>query len=370
MSSADEYLARKLSTRAEAGNLRSLPVTTSGADFCSNDYLGIATMGIPGTAGVIGGTGATGSRLISGNDRFTCDTESQIASHHLAQAALIFNSGYDANIGLLSAIAGRDVIFIYDELCHASIIDGIRLGLCRHKYHFAHNNLNHLEDLLRTHAGKAQLFVVLESVYSMDGDFAPLKEAVTLCRQYGAALIVDEAHATGVFGANGEGLVCELGLQEQVYARVHTFGKALGCHGAAVVGSTVLRDYLVNFARSFIYSTALPPHAIHAISSVYTYMASAHFSHRPLHDNIALFRRLVQAAPGIEWLQSNSAIQGAVIPGNNTVKALAARLHDAHLSVHAILHPTVPQSRERLRICLHTFNTGDDIRKLVQLISS
>ncbi|GAA4465943.1 pyridoxal phosphate-dependent aminotransferase family protein [Nemorincola caseinilytica] len=369
MNRAESYLSARLQERADAGNLRRLPAIHAGVDLCSNDYLGIATHGLPQAFMPYDpGTGATGSRLISGNSAFAEETETFIAAFHSAEAALIFNSGYDANTGLLSAIAGRDTVFIYDELCHASIIDGMRLSLCRHKYRFAHNDLVQLEELLQKHSTAGQVIVVVESVYSMDGDTAPLAAIADLCDSYEAQLVVDEAHATGVIGPRGEGLVCALGLHERVFARVHTFGKALGCHGAAIVGSAVLRQYLINFARSFIYTTALPPHAISVIGAVYRYLASPGFSNAALHDNIAYFHRQADETgiPGL--LPGASAIQAVVTGGNEPTRQLAAALRDAGLLVHPILHPTVPLGMERLRICLHSFNTLQEIDLLVKTL--
>lgn len=259
MTPIDTYLNNRLDGRRKAGNLRLLSVLPAGIDFCSNDYLGWAT-NTPWPSLAHMPMGSTGSRLISGNHPIAQQTEEIIAAFHQSEAALLFNSGYDANLGLFSALGHRDVIFIYDELCHASIIDGIRLGICRNKYAFRHNDVWHLQELLAKHAhSQVQLFVAIETIYSMDGDVAPLAHIANVCSQYGAALIADEAHATGVWGPQGGGLVTSLGVQQQVFARIHTFGKALGGHGAAVVGSNVLRSFLVNFARSLVYSTALPP---------------------------------------------------------------------------------------------------------------
>ena len=215
MNTIEQYLNDKLNQRADAGNLRALPQDQDGVDFRSNDYLGLAHSGLLHVPHAVG-TGATGSRLISGNSQATENLEAQIAAFHQAEAALLFNSGYDANLGLLSSVAGRHTTYIYDELCHASILDGIRLAICKGKYHFSHNDVNSLEGLLQKHAGSGQVIVVAEAVYSMDGDIAPLSAIADLCDRYGAQLIVDEAHATGVIGNKGEGLVCSLGLAPRV----------------------------------------------------------------------------------------------------------------------------------------------------------
>jgi len=370
MNRVEQYLKGKLSERAETGNLRRLPQVRQGVDFRSNDYLGIATHGILEGAmcAVPTQSGSTGSRLISGNSAFAEETEELIARFHNAQAALLFNSGYDANTGLLPAIAGRNTTFIYDELCHASIIDGIRLANCHNKFKFAHNNLEELEASLYKYQSDGPVIVVVESVYSMDGDMAPLVEIVTLCEKYDAQLIVDEAHATGVIGLSGEGLVCALGLDARVFARVHTFGKALGCHGAAVVGNKLLREYLINFARPFIYTTALPSHSIQSINSAYHYLQAPGFSNKPLHDIIAYFKSKVAEA-GIEgFINSDTPIQVLVTGGNERTRKIAAALQRAGMLVKAILSPTVPEGMERLRFCLHTYNTREEIDLLIKNI--
>lgn len=367
MNNAEQYLRKKLDERQADGNLRQLATHGQGIDFFSNDYLGIARNGLLINADTPYSTGSTGSRLISGNNTFTEQTEELIARFHNAEAALIFNSGYDANIGLLSAIAGKDTIFIYDELCHASIIDGIRLSICKHKYRFRHNDSTHLEELLRKHSAE-QVYVITESVFSMDGDIAPLTAIANICQQYSAQLIVDEAHATGVVGFSGSGLVCNLGLESQIFARLHTFGKALGCHGAAVLGSGLLRQYLINFARSFIYTTALPPHSTQIIHSAYLYLQNPDFSNASLHANIDHFRESVAQQGITGCIDSSTPIQAIIIGGNEHTRQLATILQKEGLLVNAIMHPTVPIGMERLRICLHSYNTPQEIDKLVNLI--
>jgi len=369
MSTVDQYLGSRLSERVEAGNLRRLPQAQHGIDFRSNDYLGIATSGVLSSfvCEPSSPTGSTGSRLISGNSRFTEETEELIADFHGAEAALIFNSGYDANIGLLSSVAARNTTFIYDELCHASIIDGIRLAVCHNKIRFAHNNLQDLEEQLAK--GHDMPIVVVESVYSMDGDMAPLQEMVELCERYGAQLIVDEAHATGVIGLSGEGLVCNMDLHSRVFARIHTFGKALGCHGAAVVGSKLLRDYLVNFARTFIYTTALPPKSIQDINNAYHYLQAPGFTNRPIHDLTALFKSKMSSAGITGFVASETPIQALISGGNDATKRRAATLQQAGLLVKPILSPTVPAGKERIRFCLHSFNTEEQIDLLVKHLS-
>lgn len=363
----ENFLQHKLKEREQENSLRELHQYSEGlADFFSNNYLSFAQSQQHKNkiqalldAHPTYKNGATGSRLISGNTRFTEELEQKIAGFHHAEAALIFNSGYDANVGLLSCIAQRGDTIICDELIHASLIDGARLSLAN-RYTFPHNDLAALEEKLKQ--SKGNIFVVTESVFSMDGDSAPLAELIELTEKYNANLIVDEAHALGVFGKKGEGLTQQLNLHEKVFARIYTFGKALGCHGAAIVGSQLLRQYLINFARSFIYTTALPYPALACISVGYNELALTP-ERLILQENIALFTRMV-AGNEIPVLPSLSAIQSMLVPGNEACKNLAAHLQKSGFNVKAILSPTVAKGKERLRICLHAHNTKAEIYEL------
>ena len=210
------------------------------------------------------------------------------------------------NIGLLSCVPQRGDTILYDYLSHASIRDGIRLSFANN-YSFAHNDVADLEKKLQT--AKGNIFIVTESVFSMDGDVAPLTELVDSATKYNAHIIVDEAHATGVIGNNGEGLVQVLNLQNKIFARVHTFGKACGCHGAAVFGSNKLRDYLINFARSFIYTTSLPPNAIAAISESYKIFPTLNIDREHLHQLISLFNKTTIRYSKIQSFSPIQAVQ-------------------------------------------------------------
>jgi 8-amino-7-oxononanoate synthase len=209
------------------------------------------------------------------------------------------------------------------------------------------------------------VFIVTESVFSMDGDLCPLIELVALAKKYNANLIIDEAHATGVAGEMGEGLVQQLQVQEHVFARMHTFGKACGCHGAVVLGSIVLRNYLVNFARNIVYSTSLPEQSVAAIRESYTIFPHMHAEREQLQQLIYQFQT---ADIKYEKLVSLTPIQGVIIPGNEEVKWLAGKLQQNQLDVRAILYPTVPKGRERLRIVLHAFNTTEEVKQLTALL--
>lgn len=354
-------LANILAQLKEEQKYRQLPKGSDKVDFSSNDYLGLAhspefqeEIKHNLESGPPMPSGSTGSRLLSGNHPFYEEVETSIADFHNAEAALLFNSGYDANLGLMSTLPGRKDTILYDQLVHASIRDGIRLSMAK-AWPFDHNDLDSLKKKLRQAQG--EVFVVVESVYSMDGDQAPLSDLAALCREHGCHLVVDEAHATGVFGENGEGLVQARGLEDAVFARVHTFGKALGCHGAVVLGSQTLREYLINFCRPFIYTTALPPHSVIAIWTAYQ-----------------LFPEMPEVRAHLFQLSAllNTTTEGPihcfVIPGNDKVREVANRIQEHGYDVRPILHPTVPQGQERIRICLHGFNTIEQVQKLQQLI--
>jgi len=358
----DDFLQKKINERIEAKSLRQLRLPDGKTDFCSNDYLGIVKNHKLPTTNHKLSQGSTGSRLLSGNYPLIEEVEKEIAVFHQAQTALLCNSGYDANIGLLACVPQKGDTVLYDQLCHASIRDGIRLSFAR-SFSFAHNGLADLEKKIQHATGT--IFIVTESVFSMDGDVCPLVELVTIAQKNNAHLIIDEAHATGVVGENGEGLVQQLQMQENIFARIHTFGKACGCHGAVVLGSGALSEYLVNFARSFVYSTALPEQAVAAIKESYRVFPGMHAERKQLQQLIEQFQ---VAEIGYDKPDSSTPIQAVVIPGNETVKRVAERLQGNGLDVRAILYPTVPKGKERLRIVLHAFNTGEEVEKLISVL--
>lgn len=362
----EDFLHKKLDERKQQNAFRQLRASAEGMiDFCSNDYLGIVRNNLLKT--VEGKSGSTGSRLLTGNSNFIEDTEALIASFHHAETGLIFNSGYDANIGLLSSVAQRGDIILYDQLSHASIRDGIRLSFAE-SFSFLHNDMNDLESRLKKINKSGNGFVVTESVFSMDGDSCPLQELVTLCNHYNANLIIDEAHATGVIGKKGEGLVQSLGLESSLFARIHTFGKACGAHGAVVLGSSTLKDYLVNFARSFMYSTALPEQAIAHIRDSYALFPSMSREREQLGKLIRHFA--AQAPEGWEIPAAQTPIQAIIVPGNERVRQTAHILAENGIDARAILYPTVPRGLERLRIVLHSFNTTEQLDFLFKCLKN
>lgn len=379
------FLNKRLNVRKEEGSFRYLSPGNNLIDFSSNDYLGFArslelkklvheeldSLNIKHENGL----GSTGSRLLTGNSKYAEDLERLIAKYHSADAGLIFNSGYSANTGLLSSVARKGDVILYDELSHASIYDGVRLSKAE-SFPFKHNDAAHLEERLKFFRSMntpgaelpREIFVVVESVYSMDGDFAPLIEIASLCEDYQANLIVDEAHATGIFGKKGEGKVVELGLEKNVFARVHTFGKALGCHGAIVLASEILRDYLINFSRPLIYTTALPLHSLVVVKSAYKFLANSDNKIVDFSKLVHLFLSKINDYKISNFMKSYSPIQSLVIAGNDHVKMVATAVQSDGFDVRPILSPTVPKGKERIRICLHAFNTEEEITGLLSSI--
>jgi 8-amino-7-oxononanoate synthase len=370
--SIDHSMQHILEQRKAASLYRSLQVNEGLIDFCSNDYLSFARCEklkerIKTYVDKINPlSGSTGSRSISGNTASAEELEKMIAAFHNAEAGLLFNSGYDANLGFFSCIAKKEDTLICDEIIHASIIDGCRLSYAS-RFRFAHNDLEDLESKLRR--SKGNIFVAVESVYSMDGDMAPLKKIAAVCKRYNANLIVDEAHATGLFGNQGQGLVSQHGLEGEVFARIHTFGKALGCHGAVILGSDTLRSFLVNFARSFIFTTALPIHSLIAVKCAYELLMGDGISNAGLHQLIAQFKLDFPAFDDAYLIESCTPIQSLVIPGNARVKHVATQLQAKGFDVRAIVSPSVPAGKERLRISLHAHNTVDQVEQLKQFLN-
>lgn len=372
-------LQLKLRERADNNALRTLPLPNSLVDFSSNDYLGLSrNVSIFRAASelldqkAIYGNGSTGSRLLTGNSVLYGELESLLAIYFDAESALVFNSGYDANIGFFSAVPQRGDVILFDELCHASIRDGIGMGLAQ-SYKFRHNDLGDLGqkiERIRQQQGEIDIYVVTESVFSMDGDVPDLQAFVDLCDSRNCYPIVDEAHAVGVFGEQGAGLLCELGVQPKVFARIITFGKAVGCHGAAILGSEALKSYLVNFARSFIYTTAMPPHSLAAVIAALNYMSSSSKEQQRLKGNIIFFNEQIKAHNlDVYFIPSNSAIHCCIVAGNEKVKECSKVLFENGFDVRPILSPTVPIGKERLRFCLHSFNTEKELAQVVTILS-
>lgn len=374
MSCFPKKLLSLLDKRKAENNFRTLSLPDSNlVDFSSNDYLGFSKSSELKKLKEyflreyqILQEGSTGSRLITGNSLIHTDCEKQIASFHHAEKALLFNSGYDANVGLLSSLPQRGDVVFYDELCHASIIDGIRLSFAR-AFKFRHNDVTHLNELVEKNKGAETIYVVTESVFSMDGDCALLKEISNVCKKQEAYLIVDEAHAVGVFGEQGRGLCNELGIEQDCFARVYTFGKAMGSHGAAVVGSENLHNYLLNFSRSIIYTTALPPASVALIMASYKLLQNTN-QVKKLHDIICLFNELTASLQN--KINSTSAIHCFLVPENENVINASKQLISKGFDIRPIKSPTVKAGAERLRICLHATNNKKEIIELTKELNN
>lgn len=369
-----QYILNKNNERKQADNFRTLKVQSGLIDFFSNDYLGFArnTNLFEKTALEIARyksqlkNGSTGSRLLSGNNEYFQALESQLAAFHNADCALLFNSGYDANLGVLSSIPYKGATIFYDELVHASMHDGMRLSKAN-KEPFKHNDVNDLEQKLKQSIGLK--FIAIEALYSMDGDEAPLNTIMALAQKYDAAVIIDEAHSNGIIGKNGEGKAQSENSHQHVFIRIHTFGKALGAHGAVVLCNSATKEFLINYCRPFIFSTALPFHSLAAIKVAYDYLPNASAERKQLSDNIALFKQQFLNHNLFELIESHSPIQCLVKQGNGEIKTMANKIQNMGFDVRAILPPTVPAGKERIRICIHSFNTQEQIIGLAQTIN-
>lgn len=382
MTKFPKKLSGRIENREAENAMRSLSTVSGLVDFSSNDYLGFSRdFRIEKKAraileeGEVFQNGATGSRLLTGNHGLYVGLELLLSQLFDAEAALVFNSGYDANIGFFSSVPQRNDIVFYDELCHASIRDGIALGNAK-SIKFAHNDLTDLKKKLRlllesqTYDATSEIYVVTESVFSMDGDSPDLLELSSFCGQNGLHLVLDEAHALGVFG---QGLVNTLGIQDLVFARVLTFGKALGVHGAAVLGSMEIKRYLINFARSFIYTTGMPPHTLALILASCEMFASEKGNRaiELLSKNISEFRLLVDKMELNTYFETtDSPIQICRVGGNNDTKELSKHLEEFGFDVRPVLAPTVPKGKERLRFCIHTYNTREEMENMLLLVKN
>ncbi|CAG5082500.1 aminotransferase class I/II-fold pyridoxal phosphate-dependent enzyme [Parvicella tangerina] len=357
--SLEKRIAKKLADRKAENTLRSLELTADLVDFSSNDYLGLGKNNV-----LIDpvDSGSTGSRLLSGNYHAIEQLEKRVARITKAETSLIYSSGYAANVGLLSSLPQRGDVIFYDELVHASIRDGIRLSHAK-AYSFVHNDLRDLKDKLEKWSGDNQVFVVVESVYSMDGDDVGIQEIRSAQEKYRFNLLIDEAHS---FGLSKEDPF-QQELASIATARVITFGKALGADGAAVLCSDLIRNYLINFSRSFIYSTAPSPHKIALINEQLNSWEDRPELNKNAQRLKATFRQYLSShfqLLGGEYGNIVSLILGDI----DKAKSYAKRLQKGGYDVRAILSPTVPKGSERLRICFHDFNTQKEVEGLISLL--
>jgi len=345
-----------------------------GINLCSNDYLGLAEhRGLREAVAnaVLHGprVGGTGSRLLSGQTEEWQKLEDEFASFAGTESSLFFPSGYAANLGLLAALVGKDDVVYSDVLNHASLIDGMRLSGAR-KVIYPHLDLNALEDVLRQDAGAPwRRLIVTESLFSMDGDFAPLKEMASLAARYGAAMIVDEAHATAVHGPSGRGLAAQAEILPQVLAVVHTCGKALGSAGAFVCGPAVLKEHLINHARTLTYSTALPPYFAGQIAAAIRLAQGMEQEREELRGRSQRLLRSLRAE-GFDTARSASQIVPVVLGDNEDTLNAAAYLQRAGFAVRAIRPPTVPVGRARLRLSITVLVSDEPLKRLADSLTA
>jgi 8-amino-7-oxononanoate synthase len=371
----DSLLRAELDRLEEANLRRRLrPVDRSLLNFASNDYLGLARhpalIEAAQRATAERGTGAGASRLVTGTDAAVLALEEQLAAWKETEAALVFSSGFAAALGTIPALAGKGDTVVLDKLAHASLIDAARLSGATVRT-FPHNDLGRLESLLRKVASPmTRTLVVTESLFSMDGDVAPLRELVDLKTRFGAWLFVDEAHATGIYGANGAGLIAEAGVASGVDVTMGTLSKALGSVGGYIAGSRALIDWLVNRARSFVYSTALPPGAIAASFAAIELCRGAEGESLRirLRENIRHFRSTLPA----QWkdqLTSQSAIQPLICGASEAALDLSHKLRERGFIIPAIRYPTVARNAARLRITLSAAHADKEIDRLNLMLS-
>jgi 8-amino-7-oxononanoate synthase len=357
------WMQEELAELKNLGRFRQLTDYSGWIDFCSNDYLGLgrdraldASIEKYLTLWNRPSYSSSGSRLISGQGAYHEETEKFIAQQHGAEAALLMDNGYLANHALMTALGQRGTTFILDAHCHASIIRSAHQSQADKIFKFAHNHIESLEQKLSMSEGR--VIVVIESVYSMDGDCSNVNAILELCAQYHAQLIIDEAHAFGWKGTHRIGE--EIPSHKALLARVFTYGKGAGCHGAAITGSKILREFLINTCAPFIYSTATTPHTVAAIRSAYDYVLQHSDRTAALKNNIAYWR---------DQMGATTSQEGPIqIVRHAAAKAIAERAQQNGFGIKAILSPTVKPEHTCVRICLHSFQTKEDIQRLIQII--
>jgi 8-amino-7-oxononanoate synthase len=361
---------RELESRSQRRTL----VEITGVNLCSNDYLGLAdNPALKQTAieAMANATrvGGTGSRLLSGHAAVWNELEEEFATFAGSGAALYFGSGYAANIGLLTSLADKNDVIFSDVLNHASIIDGTRLSGAR-KIIYPHRDLNALESSLKENqSARGRKLIVTETVFSMDGDVAPVDAIVGLAQKYGASVIVDEAHATAVHGPGGRGIATQLLADGRVLAAMHTCGKALASAGAFVCGSVLIREHLINHARTFIFSTAMPPYMAEQIRAALRLAARMDDERTELISRSQNFAQSLQR-DGWETLGTNTQIVPAVIGPNDAAVAAAEFLQHAGVAVRAIRPPTVPPGTARLRFSVTHKISAAELERLAAALST
>jgi 8-amino-7-oxononanoate synthase len=367
-----ERLKAELAALREQDQFRELSIP-AGIDLGSNDYLGLSThprlkAAIIKAVSNDSRVASTGSRLLSGNSQRWEELEADFAEFVGAEAALYFPSGYAANIGLLSSVLKRTDTVFSDSANHASIIDGIRLSFAR-KIVFPHLDLEYLEQAMKRTTATGNRFVVVESVFSMEGDRAPLSDLLDLCKRNDAALIVDEAHSIGVDGPEGRGMISVLGRTEGTLATVHTCGKALASMGAFVAGSRTLRDFLINRARTFIFTTALPPYCAAHVREGLHLARQADVERARLVELSRHFRERLRGA-GFSTGASASQIVPLILGSNEAALRFASAVSVAGFAVRAIRPPTVPAGAARLRLSLNATLSFSDLDAVLDALAT
>ena len=345
-----------------------------GVDFSGNDYLGLSNH--PHTKKILRDAladglphGSTGSRLLRGNHPVFEAFEEEIVSWKNVESALIFNSGFDANVGILTTLIPDNAVVFSDQFIHASMIDGLRQNPAK-KERFRHNNYDHLESLLKKYeSDSSPKFIVVESVYSMDGDVTDFSVVRFLCEKYGAELIVDEAHATGIFGQSGAGVLEQHNMMNFPLATVHTCGKALGSFGAFVTCRSEIRDYLVNKCRTLIFTTALSP--LNVLASLSAIQLQKSMTHERMHvlGLSEYFRNELKNRSDLSCGESKSMIVPVIIGADDDAVRLAEKCQHKGLDVRAIRPPSVPENTSRLRLTFNAKHTKEQVDLLLDLIT-
>jgi 8-amino-7-oxononanoate synthase len=367
-----DRMAAQLSALRDADQFRDLKIP-AGIQLNSNDYLALSThpllkLAVQRAIEEDARLASTGSRLLSGHHERWDQLETEFAEFLGVEASLYFPSGYTANIGLLSSVLKPEDTVFSDAANHASLIDGARLARAK-KVVFPHLDLHYLENALRRETGNGQKIIVVESIFSMDGDHAPLAELLGLCERFGSFLIVDEAHSTGVEGAAGRGSAYLAGRSERILATVHTCGKALASMGAFVAGSRTLRDFLINQARPFIFTTGVPPYCAAQVRQALALVRDAEAERSHLR-NLSDYLRAQMRAAGFDVKGSTSQIIPLILGSNEAAVRFAMAVSDAGFAVRAIRPPTVPPGSSRLRLSLNAGLTMTDINALVNALTA
>ncbi|PEY41593.1 8-amino-7-oxononanoate synthase [Bacillus cereus] len=334
-------------------------------NLASNNYLGLAGDRRLKEASIVAtkeyGVGATSSRLVVGNYALYKEVEQSVCDWKETEKAIIVNSGYSANVGAISSLVSRHDIVFSDKLNHASIVDGILLSGAEHK-RYQHNDLEHLERLLQMAPVAKRKLIVTDTVFSMDGDVAHLKELIMLKEKYGALLMVDEAHAGGIYGRHGAGLAhIEQGLSQKIDIHMGTFSKALGCYGAYLAGDAICIDYMKNTMRSFIFTTALPPGTLGAMKRAIEIVKEDEERRQRLLENGAYFRNTLEAV-GFNIGDSSTHIVPVIVPSNEAVIRFSEKSQEAGIAAIAIRPPTVPHNSSRIRFAVTSEHTKSDLQ--------